>query len=448
MTEFLMPSLGADMEAGTLVEWRKKPGDLLKPGDILAEVETQKGLIEIEVFEAGILEDYLIAEGDKVPVGTPMANIRPEGTAGETSEKTPEQVPGLHPIQEKEQPAESTVPSQTAGISEEKPSEEQLSEEKHRIKASPLARSIAEKNGIDLSTLTGTGEGGAITKADVEKAMPVKKEPVPETKETLGPAPVTKTIEKEQEPEPTMLRAPAPLTETAEKAEAPTPVMKTSPQENIRAAVAAAMSRSNRDIPHYYLEKKIDMQAAMTWLKETNRQREISARLLPAVLFIKAVAKAIDSAPQLNAVWDNGLQLKNEVNIGFVVSLRAGGLLVPAIRNADTKSPEEIMASLNDLITRARALKLRSSELSESTITITSLGENGADKVFGVIYPPQVAIIGFGSILNEALVHDGMLGIHPAVHVTLAGDHRATDGLTGSRFLEALNDHLQKPETL
>lgn len=440
MTEFLMPSLGADMEAGTLVEWRKKPGDLLKSGDIIAEVETQKGLIEIEVFEAGILENYLISEGDKVPVGTPMATIRPEGTTAQPAKKITEQEPTLHPIQEKETAAKSELPVSEESISEKAPSKEISSEEKHtqrkpsedkpseekaRIKISPLARRIAEMNKIDLNTIVGTGEDGAITKADVEKGMAAQEKAIPQ-------------IPAERLPE-----------KPVEKAgEVPAPGMKSSHQEGIRAAVAAAMSKSNREIPHYYLEKRIDMLAAMAWLKEANRQREIAARLLPAVLLIKAVAKAIDAAPQLNAVWDNGLQLKNEVNIGFVVSLRAGGLLVPAIRNADTKSLEEIMSSLNDLITRARAMKLRSSELSESTITITSLGENGSDKVFGVIYPPQVAIVGFGSIVQEAVVNNGMLGIHPVIHVTLAGDHRATDGLTGSRFLEALNDHLQNPDAL
>jgi pyruvate dehydrogenase E2 component (dihydrolipoamide acetyltransferase) len=429
MTEFKMPSLGADMEAGTLVEWRKKPGDLLQPGDIIAEVDTQKGLIEIEIFEAGILDNYLIEVGDKVPVGTPMASLRREGSAAVSAEKTQKQV---HPIQEEAQTRESKAPETSEKPeADRKASEEKASEEKHRIKISPLARCIAEKNGIDLSSLTGTGENGAITKADVEKAMTAKKEEKPEEA-------VERKVEAQVPEEPVREQ------ETTEPATA----VKMSPQEAVRKAVAAAMSLSNREIPQYYLEKRIDMLAAMTWLQETNRQREISARLLPAVLFIKAVAKAIDSTPALNAVWENGLQLKNEINIGFVVSLRSGGLLVPAIKNADMKSPEEIMTSLNDLIPRARAMKLRSSELSESTITLTSLGENGADKVFGVIYPPQVAVVGFGSIVKEAVVIDSMLAIRPVVHVTLAGDHRATDGLTGSRFLEALNNHLQNPENL
>lgn len=444
MTDFKMPSLGADMEAGTLVEWRKKPGDLLQPGDIIAEVDTQKGLIEIEVFEGGILDKYLIEVGDKVPVGTPMASLRPEGTTG-VPEKVNEQV---HPIQEKEKPeeAQATEHSEKVNIpseeklseeksfkdkpSEETSSEEKFSEEKHRIKISPLARSIAEKNRLDLSGITGTGEGGAIIKADVEKAMAAKKE---EKTEVPAREQMEAQVSQKLKTEP----------EIKERE-----VTSETPQESIRKAVAAAMSLSNREIPQYYLEKRIDMLKALTWLKETNQQREISARLMPAVLFIKAVAKAIDSAPALNAVWENGLQLRNEVNIGFVVSLRSGGILVPAIKNADLKSTDEIMTSLNDIIPRARAMKLRSSELSESTITLTSLGENGSDKVFGVIYPPQVAIVGFGSIIDEPVVQKGMLAIRPVVHVTLAGDHRATDGLTGSRFLEALNNHLQNPETL
>ena len=220
------------------------------------------------------------------------------------------------------------------------------------------------------------------------------------------------------------------------------------PAESIRLAVAAAMSKSNREIPHYYLEKRVDMSNAMAWMKEVNKERPIKQRLLPAALFIKAVASSLDEVSELNAIWENGLQLKNEINIGFVVSLRTGGIIVPAILQADAKSVDEIMEALNDIIPRARALKLRSSELSDSTITITNLGEGSADKVFGVIYPPQVAIIGFGNITEQAFAENGMLGIRPVVDITLAGDHRATDGITGSRFLGSLNKYLQNPESL
>lgn len=381
MIEFRMPSLGADMEDGTLIEWKKKTGDTVKRGDCIAEVETQKGLIEIEVFDEGIIDEILIPEGTKVPVGTIMAMIKPSSVSLETKPTT------LQPTEEK-----ITEPILIENIEEKS------------IKASPLARRIASDNHIDISKIKGTGEDGVITKDDVEQVI------------------------RQQKP-----------TETAKKIPS---------TETIRAAVAAAMSKSNREIPHYYLEKKINITQALVWLKEQNKERKVTARLLPVVLFIKATAKTLTGFPDLNAVWENGLQPKTSINIGFVVSLRTGGIIVPAISNANLKSIDEIMETLNDIIPRARALKLRSSELSDSTITLTNLGEGGADSVFGVIYPPQVAVIGFGSISEQPFAENGMLGIRSVVSVSLAGDHRATDGLTGSRFLSALDTNLQNPETL
>ena len=380
MIEFQMPSLGADMEDGTLIEWKKKPGDVVKRGDIIAEVETQKGLIEIEVFDEGIIGELLIQEGTKVPVGTPMALIQPSGIEVEKPIE-------LHPIMEK-----ITVP-----ITE-------IQSETVFVKASPLAKKMAAENHIDLSKITGTGPDGAITKDDID------------------------AIIKLQEPLETEKLS------TATKA--------------IRLAVAAAMSKSNREIPHYYLEKKIDMTKMLAWLQEANKQRTVTNRLLPVVLFIKAMAKSLKEVPDLNAVWDNGLFQKTEINIGFVVSLRNGGIIVPAIQQSDTKSTDEIMLALNDLIPRARALKLRSSELSTSTITLTNLGDAGADTVFGIIYPPQVAIVGLGSSTEQPFAENGMLGIRTMATVTLAGDHRATDGLTGSRFLSILDKNLQNPQAL
>jgi len=390
MIEFQMPSLGADMEAGTLVEWRKKPGETVKRGDIIAEVETQKGLIEIEVFDEGVISELLIKEGAKVPVGTIMALIKPSGGALETKETTTEK------IAINIQPTEEKIIEKATG--------EKLQE--IHIKASPLAKRIAAENNIDLSQLQGTGEDGAITKEDVENAIAQK--------------------------------------EKIAKPEGKTPLQ----LEAIRLAVAAAVSKSNKEIPHYYLEKKIDMTKSLNWLREANSKRPIQKRLLPAALIIKATAKSLVDFPNLNAIWDNGLQPKKEINIGFVVSLRGGGVIVPNIHDANTKNIDEIMEALNDIIPRARAMKLRSSDLSGTTISITSLGEGGADMVFGVIYPPQVAIVGFGGSSQQPFVENGMLGIRPVFTATLAGDHRATDGLTGSDFLSTLNNYLQNPESL
>lgn len=382
MINFLMPSLGADMEAGTLIEWKKKPGDFVKRGDIIAEVETQKGLIEIEVFDEGTIGELLINEGTKVPVGTVMALIDTNKTVLETEKPIATQ-----PREEK--------------IIEQIPLEK--STEKH-IKASPLAKRIAAENHIELSKIKGTSADGAISKEDVINAINHRE-----------------SIEKEN---------------------------KLSTTETVRLAVAAAMTKSNSEIPHYYLQKKIDITKALAWIQEENKHRDIASRLLPVVLFIKAMALSLVEFPDLNAIWDNGLHHKTDINIGFVLSIRNGGIIVPAIHLANTKTVSEIMGTLNDIIPRARALKLRSSELSDSTITLTNIGEDGADSVFGVIYPPQVAIVGFGSISEQPFAENGMLGIRSVVNVTLAGDHRATDGLTGSRFLSVLDKNLQNPQLL
>ena len=377
-----MPSLGADMEAGTLTEWLVKPGDLVKRGDIIAVVETQKGLIDIEVFDEGTISELLIKENEKVPVGTVMALIASDKEGVKKEEKIPEKI-----VEEKEIIEKMIV-----------------SEMLHGIKASPLAKRIATEKGVDLTSVKGTGEGGAITKEDVERAIVEKMAPKEEKK-----------------------------------------IIAT---ESIRMAVAAAMSKSNREIPHYYLETKVDMSKALAWLTEANKQRTVKQRLLPVVLLLKAVSKALLEVPDLNGYWENGLQQKKDINIGFVVSLRTGGVMIPAIHDADKKSLDEMMASLNDIIPRARAMKLRSSELSESTITVTNLGEGNVETVFGVIYPPQVAIVGFGSIAEQPWADSGMLDVRPVLTVSLSADHRATDGATGSRFLMAIKNYLGKPDLL
>ena len=385
MVEFRMPSLGADMESGFLREWRMKTGDPVKRGDIIAEVETQKGIIDIEVFDEGIIGELLIKVDDKVPVGTLMTYIlSPE-----------EATTGVQPQsfgKEKVQATSETVQMEEVTIAPTV----------HHIRASPLARKIAAEKGIDISKLAGSGPDGAITRTDIEKAV---------------------------------------------QSEAQAPSEKTA-TENIRMAVAAAMSKSNREVPHYYLQTKIDMSYALKWLAEANKQRSVKDRLLPVALLIKAVAKALVDVPDLNAWWDNGIQHKHDIHIGFVVSLRNGGIIVPAIHDTGTKSLDELMKTLSDIIPRARRLKLRSSELADSTITITSLGEGAVETVYGIIYPPQVALVGFGGITEEPWAENGMLGIRPVLTVSLSADHRATDGNTGSTFLTAVKNYLRKPEQL
>jgi pyruvate dehydrogenase E2 component (dihydrolipoamide acetyltransferase) len=209
------------------------------------------------------------------------------------------------------------------------------------------------------------------------------------------------------------------------------------------------MARSNREIPHYYLESKIDLSRALKFLEVENQKRSVKDRLLAVVLLIKAVGHALQDVPELNAYWiDDELHMNAAIHIGFAISLKSGGLVVPAILDADRKSLDELMLALRDLITRARSGRLRSSEITEATVTITNLGDLGVEAVHGVIYPPQVALVGFGRIIDSPWAENGMLGIRPVVTATLAGDHRATDGHRGAQFLTALNQHLQAPEKL
>ncbi|HEU5169908.1 MAG TPA: dihydrolipoamide acetyltransferase family protein [Gemmatimonadales bacterium] len=375
LEEFRMPSLGADMAAGRLVQWLKAPGDRLARGDVVAEVDTDKGVIAVEVFTEGVLAKILVEPDEKVPVGTPLALIeRGEGA-----------------------PAEPVVPPPPAGAPAVR----------ERVRVSPLARRLAAELGVDLATVPGTGPGGAITREDVEAAARAR---------PARPAP----------------------TEPAEERHA-----------RMRQAIAAAMARSKREIPHYYLSTRIDLGRAMEWLAGRNRDRPPAERLLAGALQLKAVALALREFPDLNAWWVDGRAVAQPgIHPGVAVSLRGGGLVVPAVHDADRLGLDALMRAMHDLVARARAGALRSSELSDGTITVTSLGERGVDAVFGIIYPPQVAIVGFGRVVERPAVVDGAVVARPVVTATLSGDHRASDGHRGGLFLARVEQLLQEPERL
>lgn len=391
MGDFVMPSLGADMAAGTLVKWRVAEGDSVERGDIIAEVETEKGIIEVEVFESGVVRTLLVAPGTKVPVGTPLARIEGPAAAeaesrGATSAPAAESAGAIR--------GAPRVPASIAAVKPKAPAAPAAP----RVKATPLARRLATERGVDLTTVQGTGTGGAIEKADVERVLAARRE--------VGPS-------------------------------------------SYRRAIAAAMTRANREIPHYYLETDIDAAPLVDWLREENARRGVDARLLPAAPLVKAVALALRDAPDLNGFWTGeGLARSEAIHVGFAIALRGQGLIAPAVHDADRSSLDEVMQKLADLVTRARAGRLRSSELTDPTITVTSLGDLGVERVFGVIYPPQVALVGLGRIRERPWAEQGLLGVRPVLSATLAGDHRATDGRVGARFLEAFARHLSRPEAL
>jgi len=366
-----MPSLGAEMEAGTLVEWLKHPGDAVKRGDIIAVVDTEKGAIEVEVFEDGVVEQTIVEPGHKVPVGTVLALIR--GAAG----------PSGPP------PAPPAVTGAERG------------------RVSPMARKVAAELGVDLTHVQGTGTQGSITREDVERAA-----------ESKGAVTAAST--------PALDRMAA-----------------------MRSAIAAAMARSKREIPHYYLSSTIDMSAALAWLRAANDKRSVTERLLPAVLLLKAVALALRDVSELNGYFvDGGFRKGAGIHVGVAISLRGGGLVAPALHDADKADLPTLMRQLQDVVARARAGSLKSSELADSTITVTNLGEQGVESTFGIIYPPQVALVGFGRISERPWVVSGKLDVRPLLTATLSADHRATDGHRGGVFLAAVDRLLQVPETL
>jgi pyruvate dehydrogenase E2 component (dihydrolipoamide acetyltransferase) len=208
------------------------------------------------------------------------------------------------------------------------------------------------------------------------------------------------------------------------------------------------MGRSKRDIPHYYLATTIDLSAALSWLADANASRPVTERVLTAALLLNATALAVHEVPVMNGFWDDGFRPSAAVHPGVAISLRGGGLVAPAIHDADQLSLDSLMAALRDLVQRTRAGTLRSSEMSDPTITVTNLGDQGAEEVFGIIYPPQVALVGFGTIVERPWTAEGMLGVRPTVRATLAGDHRVSDGHDGARFLAAIDRRLQTPEAL
>ena len=385
MADFLMPSLGADMETGTVVEWRVQPGSSVKSGDIVVVVETHKGAIDVEIFLDGVIDD-LAPLGQALPVGAVLARVHPAGEAASISSR--------------ESSRTSTAPATQA-----------VASVAVRAGVSPAARRRAQQLGIEPRTLHGSGVDGSVTLSDVEHAAALAK--------------------SASAPEPARARKGG------------------FDATQMRQAIASAMTHSKREIPHYYLTSTVDFGAASAWLEAYNRERAPEQRLLPAVLLLKATARALAEVRQLNGFFENGSwRAATGIHIGWAIALRGGGLVAPAIHDADRKTLPELMLALRDLVQRARTGGLRSSELTDPTVTVTSLGERGAESVLGIIYPPQVAIIGFGRMVQRPWVVAGQVVARPLIALSLAADHRASDGHLGGQLLAAIEQALQAPEHL
>lgn len=396
MIEFALPSLGSDMDEGTITDWLVKPGDEVTRGQVVAVVDTTKAAVEVECWHDGIVHEILVPEGETISVGTVLATLLAPGENPPEAQTPTPQTEVPETVAPQTETPETAVP-ETVIAKTAVPEEP----ESARQRVSPAARREAAALGVDLATLIGTAPGGAVTLDDVRQAAA-----------TAAKKPVDRALQ-------------------------------------MRASIAAAMGRSKREIPHYYLGEDVVLDRALSWLTEFNSSRPITERLLPAVLQLKAVALAARKYPELNGFWRNDqFEAATGVHVGVAISLRGGGLVAPALHDAADKPLVELMAALTDLVARARAGSLRSSEMSDPTITVTNLGDTGVAEVFGVIYPPQVALVGFGKPTLRPAVVDGLIQPVMAVTASLSADHRASDGHRGAMFLSAIADLLQRPEDL
>jgi pyruvate dehydrogenase E2 component (dihydrolipoamide acetyltransferase) len=396
------------MDWGKVIEWRVAVGDTVHRGDVMAVVETEKSDIDIEIWHDGVVDEFLVEPGVQLDVGTPIVRLRVlEG--GEVP--APEVAPRA--------PAEDTPPAPapptTAGPSTAVPPPTRVGT-RTVVRASPRARQLAAERGIRLDEVVGSGPDGVVVAADVAEAAPAAKAPAapPATDGTATPKDPTSTM---------------------------------------RALIADRMAKANREIPHYHVTRDVDLDPLSAWLDEINRDRPIAARLLPAAAYVRAVAMTVAQHPELNGFWLEDRFVPGEgINVAMAVSLRKGGLVTPHVADAEQRSLDEIMARLNELVAAARRGQLKASWMTGSTITLTSLGDIGADLVHGVISPPQVALVGIGRSRRVPWVvtdgDDETVSIRTVATVSLAADHRATDGAIGARFLATLARLLEHPEEL
>jgi pyruvate dehydrogenase E2 component (dihydrolipoamide acetyltransferase) len=348
------------------------------------------------VFEDGVLDDWLVEIGTEVPVGTPLASIRradarpSEGSI--VSERTSRDTP-----QPETMPKSEEKPPQPASAVIKAPVIDAVPQPKIRPRITPSARRLAAEKGVDLTALT-VKPGSTITRADVE-AMQASVKP--------------------------------------------------EPLSDMRAAIGAAMSRSKREIPHYYLSHRVDLSAADAFVTLANANREPADRLLISALYAKAIARALSKYPEFNGHFlDGQFHQGDTVNLGLATHIRGGGLVAPALFDAQSQTVDALMQAMRDLVMRVRAGRFRARELSDATVTLTSLGDRGVDQLLGVIYPPQVAIIGMGTPRLQPIVHDAKVTTRLGATLTLAADHRVSDGHRGALFLRTIDKLLQAPETL
>lgn len=409
-----MPRLSDTMEEGNIVSWLVKEGDKVSPGDVLAEVETDKATMELESFEEGILLYIGVKEGP-VPVDGIIAII---GAKGEDYKKLLADAESAAPAKEDAAPVKEAAPTPTAStpVAKAAPApaavvETETNHNTDRVLASPLARSLAAEKGYNLESIPGTGDGGRIVKRDVETYTP-------------SAAPVASTKQASRS-----------LAADVQYGDVPVSQM--------RKVIARRLSESKFGAPHFYLTVEINMDNAMAARKQVNANPDIKVSFNDIIM--KASAVALRKHPAINSSWyGDKITYHEEINIGVAVAI-PDGLMVPVVRDTDLKSLTQINAEVKELAGKAKSKKLSTEEMTGNTFTISNLGNFGIEEFTAIINPPDACILAVGSIMQKAIVKEGEIVVGNMMKVTLSCDHRVVDGVTGANFLATLKSMLESP---
>ncbi len=410
-----MPKLSDTMTEGTLVRWLKKEGDNVEPGDILAEVETDKATMEMEAFDEGILKETYVKEGGKIAVGQKIALILAEGESADA----PAEKPAAPAGDKAEGKEKSSSPGDASKASSpvEKPAAPAPTG--GRAKASPLAKKIAAERGVSLDNVTGSGPGGRIVAKDVPEAGAASK---------ASAAAVS---------------APAPI-----KLEKTGGDEKRLELSGMRRVIAERLLASKTQIPHFYLSIEVDAAPLMRLRKEVNAANEAADQPKITVndFVLLAVARAAQQCPKVNAAWGGDHVMEySSVNVSVAIAVD-DGLVTPVIRNAQTLSLRDISSAVKDLAARARSKKLKPEEYAGGTITVSNLGSYGIEQFYAIVNPPQAAILAVGAIVKKAVVNaKDEIVVGQRMNISLSGDHRVVDGAVGAEYLTALRKLIENP---
>jgi pyruvate dehydrogenase E2 component (dihydrolipoamide acetyltransferase) len=403
-----MPKLSDTMTEGILVKWHKSSGDTVEIGDVIAEVETDKAVMEMEAFDEGILGEVFVQEGDSVQVGAALASLLEEGERQSTESKpTPTPAKTVAEAAPPPKKQEEKVLSPKKEIIAPAPSAD------GRIKASPMARKLAGEKNVNLALLVGSGPDGRIVAEDVEAAA----------KESFSASPITPAKVLLQDGDQRI------------------------PLSGMRRIIAERLQTSKREIPHFYLEVELDVSELLSLRARLNANAEKAGRAKITIndLVLFATAKAITQVPAVNATFDGDAIVRYQnVHLAVAVALEEG-LVTPVIRQAQHQSLSQISATVRDLAARARTKKLPPEAFQGGTFTVSNLGSYGIDRFFAIINPPQAAILSVGSIVKKPVVQNDQIVIGQRMIVGLSADHRVVDGAIGAQFLSAFRELIENP---